>query len=443
MRFKFIAVTACALFAATSAAMADTHLGWYVAADVGAHQTSTQHLTVTDTEIISSSSSSSSESSSGGVENAPALRPQAEVVSDEAYTGPYALKTRNDAAYFLRGGYQFTPNWRAELELGKRPGKISHSIATNATEPGPYGKFDQTTAMINLLYDIAPESNIHPYIGAGVGAVQIKTNYTGDFSTSSEVHQTYSIQSKKTVAGAQLIAGLTWAATSKLSVDLTYRYLQTAKVRYDVMVHRQYIEDQQVEDAARGATNARVFGPMAEPVVVQDVVERDRMSGRFNDQSLSIGLRWAFGSPSAPPPPPAPAYTPEPPAPPPAPQAVPLPEPGPPPVAAPRFIVYFEFDRATITPDGQSVVDAAANYAKNNSVGQVAVVGHADTSGSAAYNIKLSEKRAKAVASALVKDGVASDIVSTDWKGESDPAVATGDGVKEPLNRRATIDFGS
>jgi OOP family OmpA-OmpF porin len=28
-----------------------------------------------------------------------------------------------------------------------------------------------------------------------------------------------------------------------------------------------------------------------------------------------------------------------------------------------------------------------------------------------------------------------------DWKGKSEPAVQTGDGVKEPLNRRATIDI--
>ena len=33
----------------------------------------------------------------------------------------------------------------------------------------------------------------------------------------------------------------------------------------------------------------------------------------------------------------------------------------------------------------------------------------------------------------------ASTALSVDWKGEAAPAVATGDGVKEPLNRRSTI----
>jgi OOP family OmpA-OmpF porin len=31
--------------------------------------------------------------------------------------------------------------------------------------------------------------------------------------------------------------------------------------------------------------------------------------------------------------------------------------------------------------------------------------------------------------------------LAVDWKGESAPAVDTGDGVKEPLNRRSTISI--
>ncbi|MEO7027659.1 MAG: hypothetical protein ABI056_08905, partial [Caulobacteraceae bacterium] len=35
--------------------------------------------------------------------------------------------------------------------------------------------------------------------------------------------------------------------------------------------------------------------------------------------------------------------------------------------------------------------------------------------------------------------GVPQSNLDVSWKGKSDPAVQTGDGVKEPLNRRATI----
>ena len=87
------------------------------------------------------------------------------------------------------------------------------------------------------------------------------------------------------------------------------------------------------------------------------------------------------------------------------------------------------------------MVTEAANYANGGHATKVIVVGHTDTSGSDAYNVRLSERRAKAVADALVGSGVAQTALSVDWKGESQPAVATGDGVKEPLNRRSTIDI--
>jgi outer membrane protein OmpA-like peptidoglycan-associated protein len=95
-----------------------------------------------------------------------------------------------------------------------------------------------------------------------------------------------------------------------------------------------------------------------------------------------------------------------------------------------------------LTADASRVVSEAAAYARNGRAARVVVVGHADTSGSAAYNIRLSERRAKTVADALVAGGVNGSTVSVDWKGESAPAVSTGDGVKEPLNRRATINIG-
>ena len=94
-----------------------------------------------------------------------------------------------------------------------------------------------------------------------------------------------------------------------------------------------------------------------------------------------------------------------------------------------------------ITPEAQQVISDAANYAKSGNATRVVVVGHTDTSGSPAYNVRLSERRAKAVADALVGAGVAQTTLSVDWKGETTPAVATGDGVKEPLNRRSTIDI--
>jgi outer membrane protein OmpA-like peptidoglycan-associated protein len=113
--------------------------------------------------------------------------------------------------------------------------------------------------------------------------------------------------------------------------------------------------------------------------------------------------------------------------------------PAPAPFEAREFIVYFPFDQSTLTPEAQTVVQEAATYAGSGAATRVQVVGHADTSGSAAYNIRLSERRARAVADSMVALGVNPSLITADWRGEAAPAVATGDGVKEPLNRRATV----
>ncbi|MBE7218666.1 MAG: OmpA family protein, partial [Caulobacteraceae bacterium] len=106
-----------------------------------------------------------------------------------------------------------------------------------------------------------------------------------------------------------------------------------------------------------------------------------------------------------------------------------------------QFVVYFPFDQSILTTDAQAVVQAAAQYAASGAATRIVVVGHTDTSGSAAYNVRLSERRARTVADALVGLGVNQGVLAVDWKGEADLAVATPDGVKEPLNRRATIDI--
>ncbi|WP_137803695.1 OmpA family protein, partial [Caulobacter sp. 3R27C2-B] len=117
------------------------------------------------------------------------------------------------------------------------------------------------------------------------------------------------------------------------------------------------------------------------------------------------------------------------------------PPPPPPQYEAREFIVYFPFDQSVLTPEAQSVVMEAAKYSNDGKATKIIVVGHTDTSGSPKYNAKLSERRARAVADALVSQGVPQNVLGVDWKGESAPAVATGDGVKEPLNRRSTISI--
>ena len=112
--------------------------------------------------------------------------------------------------------------------------------------------------------------------------------------------------------------------------------------------------------------------------------------------------------------------------------------PAPPPVPQ-KFLVFFDFDRANLRDDARKIITEGVAYAKNNSKTVLTVTGHADTSGSAAYNMGLSERRADAVKAELIRQGVSANEISVRFKGESEPLVQTGDGVKEPQNRRVEI----
>jgi OOP family OmpA-OmpF porin len=103
------------------------------------------------------------------------------------------------------------------------------------------------------------------------------------------------------------------------------------------------------------------------------------------------------------------------------------------------YLVLFDFDKSNINDAAQAVINQViADFNANKSTA-VSVTGHTDRAGSDAYNEKLSERRADAVREALIAGGIPAEAITTAWKGESENAVPTEDGVKEQANRRAEI----
>ena len=111
------------------------------------------------------------------------------------------------------------------------------------------------------------------------------------------------------------------------------------------------------------------------------------------------------------------------------------------PLANAVYFVFFDFDKSVITPAAQDILNTVVSDARRTSASRLNVVGHTDTSGSPAYNQRLSERRATAVREALVQRGVPAGQIATRGVGESQPLIATGDGVREPSNRRAEVRF--
>jgi len=185
----------------------------------------------------------------------------------------------------------------------------------------------------------------------------------------------------------QGIVGLTYAISNRLDLTLTYRYLNV---------------------------DAPTFSNAIESYAFEDVEKH----------TVTVGLRYDLHEDEAPLPP-------APPAPPPA-----------PPMDAPeQFVIFFGFDKCNITAEADAVLSEAASAAKTTGAASIRIVGHTDTMGSNAYNEKLSNCRADAARSGLVSKGVDAGSISSSGRGETELLVKTGDNVKEPQNRRATIDL--
>jgi OOP family OmpA-OmpF porin len=141
----------------------------------------------------------------------------------------------------------------------------------------------------------------------------------------------------------------------------------------------------------------------------------------------------------------------------PAPKAAPAPEPAPaPPAPVPVPVMvpvapvtekvsfaadaFFDFDKATLKPEGKAKLDDLADKVKGLTLEVIIAVGHTDAAGSDAYNQKLSEKRAGAVKSYLTSKGIEASRVYTEGKGEKQPVAdnKTKDGAAK--NRRVEIE---
>ncbi|MCB1882967.1 MAG: OmpA family protein [Geminicoccaceae bacterium] len=105
------------------------------------------------------------------------------------------------------------------------------------------------------------------------------------------------------------------------------------------------------------------------------------------------------------------------------------------------YVVFFAWDRSNITPVAATVLDGVVNDFKAGKVSKVVLAGYADTSGPEAYNLDLSKRRAWEVATYLSAHGIDQDDLEINWYGEQNPRIPTGDGVREPENRRVEITF--
>ena len=102
--------------------------------------------------------------------------------------------------------------------------------------------------------------------------------------------------------------------------------------------------------------------------------------------------------------------------------------------------VLFDFDKSVIKPEGRSKLDDISAKAKGVNLEVVIAIGHADSTGSDAYNQRLSVRRAESVKAYLVSKGIEANRVYTEGKGEKQPVADNKTRDGRAKNRRVEIE---
>jgi OOP family OmpA-OmpF porin len=317
---------------------------------------------------------------------------------DEWYVAPFlggvAPDYRRDTdhnvvVYGAAVGRELGPLFNIELSG-------NNSISDHTAPPLPPGHMNLDALSLDMLVVGNRSGRVSPYFGVGLGA--LRTDYKFDDGSGSGYDTRLAVEAE---VGLMVKMWESSDRTSKLSLR------PELKARW----------------ANPGDANLR-------------------------DYLYTVGVQYSFGgSPVAsavpvaaiePPPPPPPAAPPPPPPPPP-----PTPPPAPEFPAAKASItlegVNFAFNKSDLTADSRPVLDGVATGLKNHPRVKVEIQGHTDSVGAAAYNLKLSQRRAESVREYLVADGVNAEQLVARGYGETQPVTSNKTDEGRAKNRRVVM----
>ncbi|MBC7697086.1 MAG: OmpA family protein [Bacteroidia bacterium] len=295
------------------------------------------------------------------------------------------LDANNGGGAFIKLGKELSESWDIQGGLGYNRAGEDTGIA------GAGGRYKQTTLGVDALYMFSRDK-FRPFLLAGLGAARNNVDYSG-------------------IPALQDRSKTSWLA----DVGLGAQYLFNDSFGLQADLRHQWSK-----------SNAKAPGTSFDA------------DGTIGNTLLNLGGIFRFGAPA---PMPVAAVEPAPePAPAPMADAAPAPAPEPVPAAVPcnpkletvtiSAEKLFGFDKAKLQDGSKPILDDAAAKIKGNPELQVVLVtGHTDRIGSAAYNLKLSERRANQVKDYLVSQGVDASRLKAIGKGEAEP-VSDCKGVK-------------
>ena len=268
--------------------------------------------------------------------------------------------------------------------VGSRSPQITSGPSTTLRSAGTYfldGDANALSFMVNGLLDFGDDDGIQGFIGGGVGVARVDVQAV--------LAAPAFLDDSDTGFAWQALAGVRAPLSDNWDVGVKYRFFNADKVSL-------------VDRLGRAVDT------------------------RFRSHSVMASLVYNFGGAPAPV-----EVAPPPPPPPPAPVC----NTGP-------YIVFFDWDKSDLRTDAASVLDNAVAQYSNCGSAKVMLAGHADKSGTAKYNVGLSERRNGTVRAYLESKGVTAGAIATEAFGETAPLVQTADGEREPQNRRVEVTYG-
>jgi len=103
--------------------------------------------------------------------------------------------------------------------------------------------------------------------------------------------------------------------------------------------------------------------------------------------------------------------------------------------------VHFAFDKSVLTPEGKAMLNELIQQLKIVRLEVMVLVGHTDSIGTEKYNQKLSERRAMAVKSYLISNGVEQSRIFIEGRGETDPVADNKTATGRALNRWVDVEL--
>ncbi len=101
---------------------------------------------------------------------------------------------------------------------------------------------------------------------------------------------------------------------------------------------------------------------------------------------------------------------------------------------------FFDFDKSVLKPEGKAKLTDLAAKLQDTDIEVIVATGHTDWTGTEAYNMKLSMRRAQAVKAFLVSKGIPAERIFTEGKGESQPVADNHTREGRAKNRRVDIE---